>query len=51
MNWTKNLYNKKSAKRFSWHPNWFGEHLTDFNNDLLREVVIFQHDHDLEADG
>lgn len=51
MNWFKIHYNKKSAKKHGWHPNWFAPYLTDFNNELIDEVVSFQTDHDLKPDG
>ena len=51
MNWFKIHYNKKSAKKHGWHPNWFAPYLTDFNNELIDEVVNFQTDHDLKPDG
>ena len=31
MNWFKIHYNKKSAKKHGWHPNWFAPYLTGFN--------------------
>jgi hypothetical protein len=51
MNWFKIHYNKKSAKKHGWHPNWFAPYLTDFNNELIDEIVNFQTEHDLKPDG
>lgn len=51
MNWFKKTYNKKSAKKHGWHPSWFASFLTDFNEELLDEIVKFQVDHDLKPDG
>jgi len=51
MSWLTNRYNKKSAKRYGWHPSWFNSTLTDFNDDLTECIKRFQHDHDLGVDG
>ena len=51
MSWLVNRYNKKSAKRYGWHPSWFHASLTEFNNDLIESIKRFQHDHDLGVDG
>ena len=51
MNWFKIHYNKKSSKKHGWHPSWFAPYLTDFNNELIDEVINFQTEHDLKPDG
>jgi hypothetical protein len=51
MSWRKNRYNKRSAKKFGWHPSWFGDNLIEFDNNLISCIVAFQHEHDLEPDG
>ena len=51
MNWFKKTYNKKSAKKHGWHPSWFAPYLTDFNEELLDQIVKFQVEHDLKPDG
>ena len=35
MSWFKKRYNKRSAKKYGWHPSWFAAYLTDFNQELL----------------
>lgn len=51
MSWFKRHYNKKSAKKHGWHPSWFAPYLTDFNNELIDEVVSFQSAAGLKPDG
>ena len=51
MNWRINRYNKKSSKRYGWHPSWFDDHLTEFDSELIDCIKWFQLDHDLKADG
>jgi len=51
MNWFKRRYNKRSAKKYGWHPSWLASYLTDFNDELLDEIIKFQVDHDLKPDG
>ena len=51
MSWLANRYNKKSAKRYGWHPSWFAPTLTEFNNDLTESIKRFQYEHDLSVDG
>tara|TARA_Y100001973_G_scaffold99726_1_gene159402 strand:- start:48 stop:905 length:858 start_codon:yes stop_codon:yes gene_type:complete len=51
LSWYKRRYNKRSAKKYGWHPSWFASYLKDFNDELLDEVVKFQVDHDLKPDG
>ena len=42
-------YNKKSAKKYGWTPNWFGA--TKFDSYLIDRVIEFQKAHDLQPDG
>ncbi len=51
MSWYKRNYNKRSAKKYGWHPSWIASYLKDFNNELIDEVIKFQVDHDLKPDG
>jgi hypothetical protein len=51
MSWLVNRYNKKSAKKYGWHPSWFSSNLTEFDQNLIESVKRFQHDHDLSVDG
>tara|TARA_R100000008_G_C3585465_1_gene171918 strand:+ start:655 stop:1506 length:852 start_codon:yes stop_codon:yes gene_type:complete len=51
MNWIKRKYNKRSAEKHGWHPSWFSSVLTEFDNELLDEIIKFQVDHDLKPDG
>jgi len=51
MNWRINRYNKKSAKKYGWHPSWFNDHLSEFNSVLIDSVKWFQTMRDLKADG
>jgi N-acetyl-anhydromuramyl-L-alanine amidase AmpD len=51
MSWRINRYNKKSSKRYGWHPSWFDDHLVEFDSELIDCIKWFQLDHDLEADG
>jgi hypothetical protein len=51
MSWRINNYNKKSSKKFGWHPSWLDAHLTKFDSELIDVVKWFQVKHDLKADG
>ena len=51
MNWFKKTYNKRSAKKHGWHPSWLAPFLTEFDEELLDEIVKFQVEHDLKPDG
>jgi len=51
MSWRINRYNKKSSKRFGWHPNWFGAFLEDFNDHLTKAIISFQERHEIKVDG
>jgi len=45
----KDIYNKKSAKKYGWTPSWFGA--TKFDSHLLEGIIEFQEVHDLVPDG
>ena len=45
----KILYNKRTAKKYGWTPNWFGA--TKFDDYLIEMITEFQRAHDLKADG
>ena len=45
------LYNKRSSKKYGWHPSWFDKHLTEFDSELIECIKWFQTMHDLKADG
>jgi len=49
MMWRKIRFNKKSSKQLGWIPEWFG--LSDFDEELIDEILIFQGNHDLKQDG
>ena len=49
MNLYKIIYNKRSAKKYGWTPNWFGAE--KFDSYLLDRVKEFQRIHDLKSDG
>jgi len=51
MNWILINYNKRSSKKYGWHPSWFGDHLDDFNNYLIDNIKYFQMLHNLDVDG
>ena len=51
MNWFKKRYNKRSAEKYGWHPSWLASYLTDFDEELLDEIIKFQVEHDLKPDG
>tara|TARA_R100000008_G_scaffold85824_1_gene76792 strand:+ start:127 stop:975 length:849 start_codon:yes stop_codon:yes gene_type:complete len=51
MSWRINRYNKKSSRKYGWHPSWFDDHLTKFNLELIESIKWFQIEHDLKADG
>ena len=51
MSWLVRNYNKRSAKRYGWHPSWFDDHLTKFDDELIDCIRWFQTEHDLEVDG
>lgn len=47
----KHFYNQSSAEKLGWQPDWFGEGLTEFDDDLLEAIKKWQRDNDLEDDG
>ena len=49
MGWRINWYNKRSAKKYGWHPIWFCAH--EFDQVLEIRVKEFQKDHGLAQDG
>lgn len=49
MNWLKNRYNKKSAKKLDWDPTWFNA--SDFDETLINNIKEFQLRHGLSMDG
>jgi len=51
MSWRVSRYNKKSSKKYGWHPSWFDDHLNEFDSELIDCIKWFQIDHDLKADG
>ena len=51
MSWRINRYNKKSSKKYGWHPRWLDAHLDDFDSELINHIKWFQAAHDLKADG
>ena len=51
MSWLLRRYNKKSAKKYGWHPPWFHESLNDFDDDLLAYIKKFQTQYSLYPDG
>lgn len=51
VSWIKNRYNKRSAKKYGWHPSWFSPYLSKFDKELIDEVIKFQIEHDLSPDG
>jgi len=51
MSWLINRYNKKSSKKYGWHPSWLDSQLTKIDSDLIDVIKWFQITHDLEVDG
>ena len=61
MSWRTNRYNKKSSKKYGWHPSWFSAHslaglfppkeANDFNQQLIENIKYFQMVHNLQVDG
>tara|TARA_R110000824_G_C15225356_1_gene677988 strand:+ start:2833 stop:3687 length:855 start_codon:yes stop_codon:yes gene_type:complete len=47
----KIYYNKKSSKKYGWHPSWLDIQLTKFDEELIDYIKNFQLMHDLVADG
>jgi len=44
-------YNKRSSKKYGWHPSWFDIHLNNFDAELIDSIKYFQMMHDLDVDG
>jgi len=44
-----NLYNRRSAKKYGWEPNWFAA--TSFDANLIKQVKDFQAESELKQDG
>ena len=51
MKWLLRRYNKRSAKKYGWHPSWFHESLSEFDEDLLEYIKLFQVQYALKPDG
>ena len=51
MKWLLRRYNKKSSRKYGWHPSWFHETLKEFDNNLLEHIKLFQTEHGLVPDG
>ena len=60
MSWRINRYNKKSSKKYGWHPSWLNGHqcasanaleIAEFNNHLIDAIKYFQKLHGLDIDG
>ena len=61
MSWRINSYNKRSSKKYGWHPSWFTAHslaglfppekTNEFNQQLTDNIKYFQMVHNLKTDG
>ena len=51
MSWLLIRYNKRSSKKYGWHPSWFNKNLNKINSRLIESVKHFQMLHDLDVDG
>jgi len=51
MNWLLINYNKRSSKKYGWHPSWFDGGLNEFNSHLIDNIKYFQMLYDLDVDG
>ena len=51
MSWRLTSYNKRSAKKYGWHPSWFISTLDKFDQNLIEAIKLFQYNHDLTVDG
>ena len=59
--WLLINYNKRSSKKYGWHPSWFSAHSLaglcapkesyEFNQQLIDNIKYFQMVHNLEVDG
>ena len=45
----KIFYNQASAAKLNWEPSWFRS--KEFNEDLIEQIIEFQKENDLVADG
>ena len=51
MSWLINRYNKKSSKKYGWHPSWLIPTSNKFDSNLIEAIKLFQYKHDLAVDG
>ena len=51
MSWRLISYNKRSAKKYGWHPSWINPYLTKIDAHLIDLIKFFQMEHGLEMDG
>tara|TARA_Y100001938_G_scaffold131219_1_gene188070 strand:+ start:9214 stop:10062 length:849 start_codon:yes stop_codon:yes gene_type:complete len=51
MEWLLINYNKRSSKKYGWHPSWLNPNIHDINSDLIQSIKHFQMLHDLSVDG
>ena len=51
MSWRLISYNKRSAKKYGWHPSWLAPTLTKFDQNLIEAIKLFQYNHELAVDG
>ncbi len=61
MSWRLISYNKRSAKKYGWHPSWFNMHSlanlcppnesNNFDKQLIENIKYFQMVHNLKVDG
>jgi len=51
MSWLINSYNKRSSKKYGWHPSWLDDHLYKFDKELVDCIKWFQIEHSLSVDG
>jgi len=51
MSWLLINYNKRSSKKYGWHPSWFDGGLNEFNSHLIDNIKYFQMLYDLDVDG
>jgi len=51
VNWFLISYNKRSSKKYGWHPSWVNPKLCKFDAELIDSIRYFQMLHDLDVDG
>jgi hypothetical protein len=51
MSFSARRYNRRSSKKYGWHPSWFNKNLNEFDERLIESVKYFQMMHDLQVDG